>query len=609
MSAGSGAAASAAEDLMASWTELQLAVIDRLSRAEDDDPARAARPYRLLLDGLSMLSASTRAPGDPRQFEEARQRLVAYWDGFQHILDLRRKRDRLSENSLQPVTVDLRLRLQRFMNSGRANETAVAGDGVISMLLVQQHVDRYILRRDSDDIDRARRDLETVRRRIEELGRLPLEPSSRPAVGEVAALLGSYAIALEQLNVTINDEVRQSEALDRVADEVKAALVALPVESDVQGSVPAPARSAAPASVNSPVPSSPHGGGLSLEVAVVGVIALLFGALIAWLVIGRRPAVVREIPAAPEPDPSGAVVVQTAPPPVALEPEPAETEIVAEPDWLAGMGRMMAVLHAGGSGAEPARELLEAKASIEARNRAMAGFLVSMSEHLEGPLAAIMRHGDQLMNELDRNKIHHLTPDVEMIQWSGEQLLRMIEGLRARAEIETGTLTVTSEDFLVEHLLTEVRERVRPLTNLYGNRLSVQAARGIGLMHSDFAKLRSALVHLLENACKFSENGDVTLVVMRVEEDGRSMIRFTVTDTGVGIAAGDIERIFEPFVSLGTGRTRGVGLGLALVHSYAECLGGTIVVDSTPGRGSCFVLTLPAAPTAAELSVLQLEGS
>ncbi|MEI7608924.1 MAG: HAMP domain-containing sensor histidine kinase [Rhodospirillaceae bacterium] len=595
------------DDIGASFAQLQLAVIDRLTHGEDDDAPRAAQLNQRLIDRLAALAA-LRSGDDRQRVEEAGQRLQSYWQGFRRVLELRRQRDRSNENSLQPIALELRLRLQRIMAASKPAEAAIAGDAVISLLLVQQSVERFITRRDPRDPERARQDLDQVRSRLSELGKLQLDAPVRAALSEVNGLVRSYGLALNQLEAVVTDEARVSaEVIDRGGEELKA-LLGTPGERSGDAAA---------------------AGDNTLMLALAGGMgALSLGLVGGWLLSrrrkppprtdyralyrkqGQKPAPTLDAPkadspaephseCAPEPVASPPAVVAAEPPP------PSPVSLVHTPgvtDWLAGMGRTVATLHASGTELVRAREeaekvqaeLQRAVDAAESRNRAMAGFLAHMGEHLEGPLSSIIRHGDQLLGELDQHGVNQLTVDVERIQWSGEQVLRTVEALRALALIQAGALTVDVEEFLVEHLVAEMRERLRMLTGLYGNRLAIQAAPGIGRMHSDIGKIRSALLHLMENACKFTEDGDVTLTVVRVDEDGHSRVRFTVTDTGSGIAPEHLRRIFDPFVSFGNGRSRGAGLGLALVHNYAERLGGTVAVESAPGKGSSFVLTIPA---------------
>ncbi len=607
------------DDLGATFAQVQLAVIDRLShtedRGEEGDVARVTLPYQRLTNRLLALAAQ-RGGGEERQrLDEAHQRLESYWQGYLRLLELRRQRDRNNEIALQPMALDLRFRLQGISAAGKAADAAIVGDAVVGVLLVQLSVERYIIRRDSHDFERAGQDLDQVRSRLSELGKQQLEAPVRAALSEVNGLLRSYALAVTQLEGIVTVEAKiAAEVIDRGGEELRALLGP---GSDRGGEV-APASEA-----------------MVSPLVMAGGLAFVVGGIGGWLLARRRRPEPRTdyrslyrkqaarlaMPQEPRAEPERHLEHEPAPQPeFQLQPDPEpvpvpQVSLVHTPgvkDWLAGMGRTVATLH--GSGTELVRlredsekvqaELREAVSVIEGRNRAMSAFLAHMGEHLEAPLAAIIHHGDQLMGELDRHGVAQLTVDVERIQWSGEQVLRTVEALRALALIQAGALAVTAEDFVVEHLVSEMRERLRMLTGLYGNRLAIQAAPGIGRMRSDLGKIRSALLHLMENACKFTENGDVTLTVVRVDEDGHSQVRFIVTDTGTGIASEHLRRIFDPFVSFGVGRCRGAGLGLALVHNYAERLGGTVAVESVVGHGSSFVLTLPVELPMAESEFL-----
>lgn len=116
-------------------------------------------------------------------------------------------------------------------------------------------------------------------------------------------------------------------------------------------------------------------------------------------------------------------------------------------------------------------------------------------------------------------------------------------------------------------------------------------------MVSDIDKIRQILVNLAANAVKFTDAGAVQLSVAPERHDGEPWVRFAVHDTGVGISAEDLGRLFRPFVQLDAGLTRrhgGTGLGLYISRRIAHLLGGSIDVSSVPGRGSTFTVTLPA---------------
>ena len=138
-------------------------------------------------------------------------------------------------------------------------------------------------------------------------------------------------------------------------------------------------------------------------------------------------------------------------------------------------------------------------------------------------------------------------------------------------------------------------------------------------IRADAARLREVLINLLGNAVKYTERGSITLRSSAQSGDAANqvLLRFEVEDTGIGIAAEDQERIFEPFEQVAkVGKQKGTGLGLAITRTFIELMGGNIAVESTPGRGSCFRVEIPverteefeAKPAAARERILGLEA-
>ena len=176
----------------------------------------------------------------------------------------------------------------------------------------------------------------------------------------------------------------------------------------------------------------------------------------------------------------------------------------------------------------------------------------------------------------------------------------MINQVLDLSKIEAGRMEVVAEDFDLSELLEGVRAVVAPLASAHGNQLRVQVDPGLGGMHSDLTMLRQVLINLASNAARFTRNGKVEL---RATAEGADRIRLDVLDTGIGIAAADLDRIFEPFTQADVSTTRrfgGTGLGLSISRHFCRLLGGTIGVQSTPGSGSIFWVRLPRAAQARE---------
>lgn len=241
--------------------------------------------------------------------------------------------------------------------------------------------------------------------------------------------------------------------------------------------------------------------------------------------------------------------------------------------------------------------LLAEKERAEAENGAKTDFLVSMGHELHRPLTEIARYAESLMGELHRIGQGDLAGDAEMIQWSAEQLTDVLESILDYSKIESGTAELRPQDFDVGRLLAEVRERGLSGADINGNTLIAFAAPGLGAMWSDFDKVRQILINLVDNACRFTRNGQVTLAAERLERDGQEWLRFSVTDTGCGFAPSQASSLFKPFVKgahgTGQGGRRGAGLGLTMVAHYCAMLGGDIEVASQVGRGTRIIVRLP----------------
>jgi signal transduction histidine kinase len=182
---------------------------------------------------------------------------------------------------------------------------------------------------------------------------------------------------------------------------------------------------------------------------------------------------------------------------------------------------------------------------------------------------------------------------VNDIHASGRHLLSLINDILDLSKIEAGRMELEIAEFdlraALDNALTLVRERAQR----GGISLQLEADPALGAFSGDERKLKQVVLNLLSNAVKFTPSGGAVGVVAK-RVDGSAEI--AVRDTGVGIAPADQEAIFEAFKQVGTDITRkreGTGLGLALTRRFVELHGGTIRVESAPGRGSTFTVTLP----------------
>jgi signal transduction histidine kinase len=252
--------------------------------------------------------------------------------------------------------------------------------------------------------------------------------------------------------------------------------------------------------------------------------------------------------------------------------------------------------------------LTEARDHAEEVSRTKSAFLANMSHELRTPLNAIIGYSEILQEDAARTGQEALVPDLVKIHGAGRHLLGLINDILDLSKIEAGKMTIHVEAFDVGVVLRDVQSTVMPLVEKNGNTLDIERADDVGEMRSDVTRLRQVLLNLLSNACKFTTNGRVVLAARLQEVDGRTVVVFSVRDSGIGMTAEQVARLFRPFTQADSSTTRrygGTGLGLAISRAFCQMLGGDIVVESEPGQGSTFIVTVPrdldraAAPPAA----------
>jgi len=190
---------------------------------------------------------------------------------------------------------------------------------------------------------------------------------------------------------------------------------------------------------------------------------------------------------------------------------------------------------------------------------------------------------------------------VRKVREAGRHLLQLIDTILDLSKVEAGKMDVLLETFPVRDLCAEVEALVNPLALRNRNRLMVRGAEATGTLTTDRTKVRQALVNVTGNACKFTEDGNVTISVGRETRNGRPEVVFVVEDDGPGISDEQVSRLFQPFTQADSSTSRrfgGTGLGLALTRRLVSLLGGEITVRSAPGLGSSFTIRVPdgAAP-------------
>jgi signal transduction histidine kinase/CheY-like chemotaxis protein len=241
-------------------------------------------------------------------------------------------------------------------------------------------------------------------------------------------------------------------------------------------------------------------------------------------------------------------------------------------------------------------ETLAAKQAAEESNRAKSAFLANMSHELRTPLNAIIGYSEILREDAEDQHQERSIADLARITKAGKHLLTLINEVLDLSKVEAGKTDLVWEDASPSQILEEAAGAMLPLARTNGNKLAVHCAPDVTVMHVDVLKFRQSLYNLLSNACKFTKNGTIDVDVVQATMDGADWIEWRVRDTGIGIAADQMHKLFLPFSQVDASTTRnygGTGLGLAISQRFCELMHGAITVVSEPGKGSTFTIRMP----------------
>jgi signal transduction histidine kinase/CheY-like chemotaxis protein len=229
---------------------------------------------------------------------------------------------------------------------------------------------------------------------------------------------------------------------------------------------------------------------------------------------------------------------------------------------------------------------------LEMASEHKSAFLASMSHELRTPLNAIIGYSEMLYETAQDEGQNEFLPDLAKIRDAGRHLLGLINDILDLSKIEAGKMDLYLEEVDLGALIEEVRSIVEPLSAANANRLEIVSPPTLGEFRTDRTKLKQSLLNLLSNAGKFTHQGRVKLEVRPAAGE----ISFIVSDTGIGMTEEQQGRLFQAFSQADSSTTRqygGTGLGLAITKHFCEMLGGSIAVESVPGQGSTFTITLP----------------
>lgn len=243
-------------------------------------------------------------------------------------------------------------------------------------------------------------------------------------------------------------------------------------------------------------------------------------------------------------------------------------------------------------------ELKTEKQRAEVANETKSIFLATMSHELRTPLNAIIGYSELILEELSDMDQNWCVADIYKIKAAGSHLLSIISEILDLSKIEAGQMALNNEEFHIGMMVEDLMETVRPLAARNHNVLNSTIDDSSGLVNSDQLKMWQCVFNVLNNACKFTQDGHVYLDVTKHFINNMDWVRFTVRDTGIGINVKAQQKLFEPFVQADSSTTRkygGTGLGLAITDRLCKMLQGEISFKSKEGEGSTFIIQFPKA--------------
>jgi signal transduction histidine kinase len=239
-------------------------------------------------------------------------------------------------------------------------------------------------------------------------------------------------------------------------------------------------------------------------------------------------------------------------------------------------------------------EATDAYEKAEAANHAKSQFLANMSHELRTPLNAVIGYSEIIYEQAKEQGIDSLSEDAEKITRAGKHLLSLINNVLDLSKIEAGKMEVYIEDIDINILLGDIQMTTETLIQKNRNKLIFEVPENLGIIKSDYTKLRQILFNIIGNAAKFTSNGQVIITANKNTEE--KCLCIAIADTGIGMTSEQLQDLTTPFVQADASTTRkfgGTGLGMSLTNHLTTLLGIGFHVESIPGKGTLFDLTIP----------------
>ena len=242
-------------------------------------------------------------------------------------------------------------------------------------------------------------------------------------------------------------------------------------------------------------------------------------------------------------------------------------------------------------------QVQQSKEKADQANRSKTNFLANMSHELRTPLNAIIGYSEMIIEDYREEKAldaEQAVEDLARILSSGRHLLQLINDVLDLAKIESGNMTVFNETFDSVDIIEELMSTMAPIAKKGDNLLVLEKSQDIPHLYNDAVKFRQLFLNLLSNACKFTHNGKITILVTYNAKTRHAV--YHVSDTGIGMTPSQLTRVFEAFVQADSSTSKkygGTGLGLSICKQFVELMDGSMDVTSAEGEGTTFTILLP----------------